>query len=183
MFNYRNSFKDEIKVKLLQNDYLQINMIDSNDIDEYSKNIHFDQFFSNLIDKKEDETLDLEEKRKKLENESIFENKMIINNKKTNLNNSIRSTTTTTSTSSSKLSNLRKKLTKSIQEKKLNEICNGNDSIKKDLLFTIKKKQLPNEDNTLDNTSKLSSLIRKVQESTVKIGLVSTDYGDDSSND
>ena len=137
----------------------------------------------NLIDKKEDETLDLEEKRKKLENESIFENKMIINNKKTNLNNSIRSTTTTTSTSSSKLSNLRKKLTKSIQEKKLNEICNGNDSIKKDLLFTIKKKQLPNEDNTLDNTSKLSSLIRKVQESTVKIGLVSTDYGDDSSND
>ena len=137
----------------------------------------------NLIDKKEDETLDLEEKRKKLENESIFENKMIINNKKTNLNNSIRSTTTTTSTSSSKLSNLRKKLTKSIQEKKLNEICNGNDSIKKDLLFTIKKKQLPNEDNALDNTSKLSSLIRKVQESTVKIGLVSTDYGDDSSND
>ena len=50
MFNYRNSFKDEIKVKLLQNDYLQINMIDSNDIDEYSKNIHFDQFFSNLIE-------------------------------------------------------------------------------------------------------------------------------------
>jgi hypothetical protein len=129
---------------------------------------------------KEDEVLDVEEKRKKLENESIFES----NKKKISLNNSIRSTSTATtnsSSSSNSLSSLRKKLTKSIQEKKLNEICNGNDSIKKDLLFTIKKK--PNDEDSGENTNKLSNIIRKVQpESTVKIGLVSIDY-DDNSND
>jgi hypothetical protein len=134
---------------------------------------------------KEDEVLDVEEKRKKLENESIFENKMINNKKKISLNNSVRSTSTATtnsSSSSNSLSSLRKKLTKSIQEKKLNEICNGNDSIKKDLLFTIKKK--PNDEDSGENTNKLSNIIRKVQtESTVKIGLVSTDYGDDSISD
>jgi hypothetical protein len=129
---------------------------------------------------KEDEVLDVEEKRKKLENESIFES----NKKKISLNNSIRSTSTATtnsSSSSNSLSSLRKKLTKSIQEKKLNEICNGNDSIKKDLLFTIKKK--PNDEDNGENTNKLSNIIRKVQpESTVKIGLVSIDYDDDSND-
>jgi len=129
---------------------------------------------------KEDEVLDVEEKRKKLENESIFES----NKKKISLNNSIRSTSTGTtniSSSSNSLSSLRKKLTKSIQEKKLNEICNGNDSIKKDLLFTIKKK--PNDEDNGENTNKLSNIIRKVQpESTVKIGLVSIDYDDDSND-
>jgi hypothetical protein len=49
MSKQTNDF-EENKVKLLQNDYLFMNMIDNNDVDEYSKNIHFDQFFSNLIE-------------------------------------------------------------------------------------------------------------------------------------
>ena len=124
----------------------------------------------NLIDKTNDEeTLDQDVKRKKLENESIFENKM----KFESPNSSIASQSA--SNKSNNINSLRRKLTKSIQEKKLNEICNTNVSIKKDLLFSCKKK-------TDESNNKLPNIAIKEQNAT-QVGLVSTDYGDDDSDE
>ena len=167
--------------------------LDINLVKEHEDDIKIASLYKfSLIDDK-NEVLSQDEKRKKIENESIFDNMQ-----KKNGNSSTRSLSVSSSIKINKVDHLRKKLKKSIEEKKLNEIYNGNDAIKKDcksLLFNIKKINNGTEsvENKSSTQSKLLNLVnfnKQNNKSEVsnevdncsKVTLVSNDYGDDSND-
>ncbi len=142
--------------------------------------------YYSLKDNSNDDTLDQHVKRKRIENESIFDSPILsLKPKQIDANNHTTSKAANSNNKEFKIENLRKRLSRSIEEKKINDLIETSPSDLKSLTFDIKKSV-----NVSRDEKKLGKLVRlnktEAKECPIKnetkASLVSSQYSDTDSN-
>jgi hypothetical protein len=154
------------------------------------------KYYSLKNDQTDTETDDQYAKRKRIENESIFDNAKL-SAKRTNSSslssNLANQTPSNTNSKEFKIESLRKRLSKSIEEKKISNLIESSPSdhvhLKKSLKFEIRKAN-ETDDNNVKDEKKNGKLVvlNRTNDDTLKpnekkLSLVSAQYSDTDSNE
>jgi coiled-coil domain-containing protein 130 len=160
---------------------LNINLVKENDDDVRLASLY--KYYS-LKDNQNDDTVDQHVKRKRIENESIFNSSSSLTKKDPTDH-----TPHAANNKESKIESLRKRLSKSIEEKKINNLIETSPSDLKSLKFDIRKVTSEKNEAARDDKKPIKLVrLNKTDEDTPKdsrtkiTSLVSAQYSDTDSN-